>query len=254
VLLGALVIALVVWGPHWLTRKPDVVWVEVPAGQFMMGADPEVDSEALPDEMPQHTVTLDAFRISRYEITNAQYTQCVRAGSCSEPGDLQAYADPGYADHPVVHVSWYDAWTFCQWVGGRLPTEAEWEYVARGPKGTTYPWGNALPTCDRAQFVDCEGTTRPVGSFGEAGASWCGVEDMAGNVWEWVADWYDSEYYDQAPSQNPNGPADGDFKIRRGGAFFNSLPYLRMTGRHSYGPGYRAYYIGFRCAAAPRGK
>jgi len=183
-LIAVLAIAVILWGPRiWL--KPEIDWVDVPAGEFLMGSDPAVDPNADTDEMPQHPVYVDAYRISRHEITNGQYERCVRAGVCRVPGNRTYYDDPDYADHPVVYVDWYDARDFCTWVGKGLPTEAEWEYAARGPEGHIYPWGNDPPTCERAQFGECEGNTVPVGSLPD-GASWCGAEDMAGNVWEWA--------------------------------------------------------------------
>jgi formylglycine-generating enzyme required for sulfatase activity len=247
--LAVLVIAATIWlRPMWYPR-PEIAWVEVPAGEFMMGS-----NEGQSDELPVHPVSLDAFRISEYEITNAQYAQCVQSSACDEPGGLQHYSDPNYADHPVVYVSWFDAQGFCRWVGGRLPTEAEWEYAARGPEGNIYPWGDEPPTCERAQYWDCEGGTVPAGSFGEAGASWCGVEDMAGNVWEWVADWYDSEYYRRSPVQNPTGPEGGSSKLLRGGAFNNFPSSPRAAYRDYSAPGSRYGYVGFRCAAAGPGR
>jgi iron(II)-dependent oxidoreductase len=218
----------------------------------MMGSDPAVDPDADGDEMP-HLVSLDAFRISKYEITNAQYAQCVRATVCDEPEGLRAYSDLDYAAHPVVYVSWSDAQGFCQWVGGRLPTEAEWEYAARGEEEEIHPWGDEPATCERAQYDGCEGDTVPVGSFGEAGASWRGVEDMAGNVWEWVWDWWG--YYPSEPQMNPTGPEDDTgWKVARGGSFTVGPNFLRGANRNKYPVFTRNYSLGFRCAAAGPGQ
>ena len=251
-LVGALIIALIIGGPRWLTPKPDIKWVDVRAGEFMMGSNPEVDPDATSYEMPQHPVYLDAFRISKYEITNAQYAQCVRATVCDEPGGLQHYSDPAYADHPVVYVSWYDAQTFCEWIGDGLPTEAEWEYAARGLEGRIYPWGNDAPDCDKANHSDCVDDTTAVGSNPE-GASWCGAEDMAGNVWEWVADWYDD--YPSEAQTNPTGPATGGAKVLRGGSFGYGWSYVRAALRYlCHFPGSRLSYVGFRCAGVAPGQ
>jgi formylglycine-generating enzyme required for sulfatase activity len=256
-LAGALVTAsvfgLILWGPRFLTPRPEIDWVDVPAGEFLMGSNPEVDPDASSDEMSQHPVYLDAFRISKYEITNAQYAQCVRATVCEEPADVVYYEDTDSATHPVVYVSWHDAKTFCTWVEGKLPSEAEWEYAARGPEGPIYPWGNDPPTCARAQFVECERRTVPVGSHPD-GASWCGAEDMAGNVWEWVNDWYDRDYYDVSPDSNPPGPDGGDYKVLRGGSFFYFWYNVRVAYRNYYSPDYRSYDLGFRCAGVAPGQ
>jgi formylglycine-generating enzyme required for sulfatase activity len=246
-LVGTLAVALIVWGPRWWTPKPEIEWVNVDAGEFMMGSN-EGDS----DERPVHPVSLDAFRISKYEVTNAQYAQCVRATVCDEPEGLQYYSDPAYADHPVVYVSWFNAEDFCEWIDGRLPTEAQWEYAARGPEGNMYPWGDELPTCQRAQYWECGEDTVPVGSFGEASASWCGVEDMAGNIWEWVRDWHGD--YPSEPRTNPTGPENGDCRMLRGGGFYGAPDSLRAAYRSHGAPGLRYDDIGFRCAAAGPGR
>jgi len=229
-LVAALVIGAILWGPRWLMPKPEIEWVDVPAGEFMMGSDPAVDPNADEDEMDQHSdqhsVYLDAYRISKYEITNGQYERCVRAGVCRVPGNRTYYDDPDYADHPVVYVDWYDARDFCTWVGKGLPTEAEWEYAARGPEGHIYPWGNDPPTCERAQFAECGGDTVPVGSLPD-GASWCGAED--GNVWEWVADWYGG--YPSEAQANPTGPETGSYKVLRGGSFNHNEANVRAAYR-----------------------
>ncbi len=246
-----LLLALVQWGPRLWTPRPELEWVEVPAGQFLMGSDPAVDPKAQQDETPQHPVTLDAYRIGRTEVTNAHYAQCVRAMRCEEPADLARHADPNYADHPVVYVSWYDARDFCTWVGGRLPTEAEWEYAARGPDGRIFPWGNAAPDCDKANHWGgdngCVRDTTPVGSYPD-GASWCGAQDMAGNVWEWVADWYAD--YPSAAQTNPTGPGTGNHKLMRGGSWYYYPDNIRSALRFWSIPVFQSHDIGFRCVVA----
>jgi len=247
-LVAALAFALILWGPRLWTPRPEIDWVEVPAGEFMMGSDPEVDPDADPDEAPPYPVYVDAYHISRYEITNAQYARCVRATVCEEPGDLTYYSDPNYANHPVVYVSWFNAQAFCKWMGGRLPTEAEWEYAARGPEGHIYPWGDDPPTCERAQFKECAGDLAPVGTRPD-GASWCGTEDMAGNVWEWTADWYGPYPYEH--QENPTGQETGEFKVERGGSFDFDPGHLRAADRVNDPPGLGYFNIGFRCVGPP---
>ena len=172
------------------------------------------------------------------------------------PGDgLEAQGD-----HPVMQVSWDDAGAYCAWAGGRLPTEAEWEYAARGPDAHTFPWGDGfdatrLNYCDRNCFLewaDGQGDdgfvlTAPVSSFPD-GASWMGAVDMAGNVWEWTADWYDPEYYDIAPSSDPRGPGSGVQRVVRGGGWDDTFDFARSANRHVYAPDRPQNYLGFRCA------
>jgi formylglycine-generating enzyme required for sulfatase activity len=256
-----------------------MVMVFVPVGEFQMGStDEEVDEvlqvcnvyldgnckrEWIEVQQPLHTVALDGFWIDQTEVTNAQYGQCVEAGACRTPttcgGGGPTYGDASKADHPVVCVSWHGAQAYCEWAGARLPTEAEWEYVARGPQGFVYPWGNEfdgtrLNYCD----VNCTSTqadtdyddgyegSAPVGSF-QNGASWCGALDMAGNVMEWVADWYDGDYYDNSPSQNPTGPPSGRGRGVRGGAWYYEPYLLRSSYRLWHSPGDTYDVIGFRC-------
>jgi formylglycine-generating enzyme required for sulfatase activity len=233
----------------WTRPRDGAVMVYVPAGTFWMGSTREVDSIRWDqDERPAHTVHLDAFWIDRTEATNARYARCVAAGACRQ----SPYAnDPPYSgdDHPVVGVSWYDAAAYCAWAGARLPTEAEWEYAARGPGGNTYPWGEAPLTCERAQFSGCSeypGGTVPVGSL-PAGASWCGALDMLGNASEWVADWYGP--YPAGPRTNPTGPEIRDAHVLRGGSWYNNPFWVYATNRQGASPtAPRIPTIGFRCA------
>jgi len=222
-----------------INAKDGAEMVYVPAGEFLMGSE-----DAYIDRDP-HTVYLDAYWIYKNEVMNAQYRQCIEDGVCS--GDLNKYPEN---DYPAVHIDWYDASAYCEWAGGRLPTEAEWEKAARGTDGQTYPWGEADPNCSLAQYLGCSGETVPVGSF-PAGASPYGALDMAGNVWEWVADWYDADYYQNSPSQNPTGPTGGRYRVLRGGSWYYDEGFLRASIRHRSSPGTWNSGYGFRCLSSP---
>ena len=228
--------------------------VLIPAGEFLMGSsqaelelfceqilatgEDECDTGWFPDEQPQHTVYLDEYLIDKYEVTNVRYQACVEAGVCTEPTDLTSfsresyYGNPDFAAYPVITVDWFQADAFCAWEGKRLPTEAEWEKAARGTDARIYPWGDAAPTCDLVNgvvFVDgdwnaCVGDTAAVGSY-PTGASPYGVMDMSGNVWEWVNDWYDGEYYGVSPGSNPTGPEDTGVRVVRGGSWFDNFRF-----------------------------
>lgn len=229
--------------------------VLVPAGEFIMGSNP--DEPSWDNEYPKHTVYLDAFYIDKYEVTNSRYQSCVDAGQCSSPSETKSdtrkryFGEPKFAVYPVIYVDWAQANTFCEWEGKRLPTEAEWEKAARGTDGQTYPWGSAEPSCDVANYTsECVGDTTPVGAY-PAGASPYGALDMGGNVWEWVADWYQADYYVNSPLQNPQGPSEGEYRILRGGSWHMRDSVVRTAYRKTFQTDYSYYYIGFRCARNP---
>jgi len=231
---------------------------EIPAGSFEMGALPEAGLEICEisrggcslgdfmDESPPHQVWLDDFWIYQTEVTNAQYRLCVEAGVCELPAFLEFYDQHIFLDHPVVYVRWYDAATYCSWAGGRLPTEAEWEKAARGDDGRLFPWGNETE-CGFANLKGCtQGLTAEVGSFPE-GSSPFGVQNMAGNAAEWVFDWYSPSYYELSPSDNPQGPAEGELKVARGGSWKNPYSGVRVTNRTANLPEMFSSGVGFRC-------
>ncbi len=253
-------------GDTWTRPTDGMVMVYVPAGQFEMGS-----TEGSADEQPVHTVILDGFWIDQTEVTNAQYQKCVEAGKCQSPTTCNwgkpTYGEADKADHPAVCVDWQGAQDYCEWTGGRLPTEAEWEYAARGPEERIYPWGDEFD-CAKGNFDDetvidgnvvsdgegCDGfdKTAPVGTFPDA-VSWCGALDMSGNVWEWTNDWYDGDYYSSSPNENPFGPERGSSKVVRGSSWHNyNEPSLRAAYRtYSRTPDSSTYYIGFRCMHRP---
>jgi formylglycine-generating enzyme required for sulfatase activity len=214
----------------------------------MMGSD-DSDEDAQSEEKPQHEVTLDSFWIDRTEVTNTQYMECVAEGICNA-SSYASNATYNGDDYPVVGVSWGDADDYCRWAGAELPTEAQWEYAARGDDGRIYPWGDQSPTCDLTQFQDCSGGTMPVGSFSPAGDSWVDAADMAGNVWEWTADWFGD--YSSTLQTNPTGPETGDGRVLRGGSWYDYRQRnLRAAARGTYTPDPRHNDVGLRCAVAP---
>jgi formylglycine-generating enzyme required for sulfatase activity len=240
--------------PTEITDAKGVPMRLVPAGEFTMGSENGED-----DERPVHTVYLDAFYMDKYEVTNARYAACVADGACTPPHETSSrrrssyYGNPQYADYPVINVDWYQAQAYCEWRGARLPTEAEWEKAARGTDGRTYPWGNNALPCSLANFANCVRDTNAVGSY-PAGASPYGIYDLAGNVWEWVADWYDKNYYAVSPSRNPSGPSSGSYRALRGGSWNDSGNGVRASTRNVNVPDYWGNIIGFRCsrrAASP---
>ena len=236
-------------GSTMVSEKDAMTMMHVPKGNFLWGST-ESDQYAYHNEFPQRSIYLDAFWIDQTEVSNTQYQQCVVDGFCSLIYLTKYYNDSSYSNHPVVYVNWHDASDYCEWAGRRLPTEAEWEKAARGTDGRTYPWGEGI-SCSQVDYGDCNEfrETSPVGYFGDAGASPYGVLDMAGNVWEWVSDWYDSDYYGKSPADNPTGPNSGQLRVLRGGSWSKIGSDARSANRYkSYFPGSMPYSIGFRCA------
>lgn len=231
-------------------------WISLPSGTFTMGS-----NEGAGDEKPPHSVTVSAFKMSKTEITNAQYNACVQAKQCTPQQWKNCSTWPSNPitafqgdTQPVVCVDWSQAKAFATWIGGdaRLPTEAEWEYAARGEKGRKYPWGDAPePSCDRA-IMD------PAGDLGDGcgkDATWpvcsktsgntpTGLCDMAGNVWEWVEDWHGA--YSQEAQNYPSGPETGSFRVLRGGSWFLVASFMRGASRGWIGPTYPGHDVGFR--------
>ena len=208
----------------------------VPAGTlFMGGLDVLRDS----DEIPAHQVKLNSFWIDQVEVTNGMYALCVTAGACRPPvqhssdNRFDYFGVPEFRDYPVVFVTWTDANIYCQWAGRRLPTEAEWERAARGDDMRTFPWGDEPPNAKNSNSLNVIGDTSRVGSYAE-GASPFGALDMAGNVWEWVADYYKAYYYTADLVENPAGPEDDlgtHLRVMRGGSFQDTLLNLRIANR-----------------------
>ncbi|MEX0830397.1 MAG: formylglycine-generating enzyme family protein [Nitrospirales bacterium] len=234
-----------------ITGKDGGPMVLVPAGSFLMGS-PEGTGE--PDERPQHRVYLNDFYIDQYEVTVERYHQFLQDNNRGAPKYWDRVEISRDGQKPVVRITWYDAQAYCQWAGKRLPTEAEWEKAARGPDNRTYPWGETTPNFTTANLGKAyepgkayAEKLQPVGSF-ERGKSLYGAYDMAGNVWEWVADWFDQDYYLISPKKNPQGPSSGNFKVRRGGSWGNDPTALRSGLRGRLLPLRRSAAVGFRCA------
>jgi formylglycine-generating enzyme required for sulfatase activity len=259
--------------------------VHIEGGQFFMGSDDD-----LPQEKPAHNVTLSPYCIDRYEVTTADYLKCSQEGKCKRAGQTNDFDgldkhghdiyDPlcnvrdaeSKAKHPINCVDWDMADTYCRAQGGRLPTESEWEFAARGPDGRRYPWGDDNPTAGhlnacgseclawasknkvelKAMYENDDGypNTAPVGTFPK-GKSRYGLEDVVGNVWEWVADW--SAPYKAESTVDPKGPEKGKTRVIRGGSWNAGEPaWVRPTFRYWNDPKTRSYGVGFRCAANPK--
>ena len=225
--------------------------VLIPAGTFTMGS---VSGIGEPNEHPEHEVFLNAFYIDQFEVTTERYETFLQATNHENPKFWNHMDRSRDTKKPVVGVSWYDAKDYCSWDGKRLPTEAEWEKAARGTDKRIYPWGDSTPNSRLANFSHrgfyvasdlYKQHLRAVGSY-EHGKSPYRVYDMAGNVWEWVSDWYDKDYYQASPKNNPAGPSNGAFKVLRGGSWTTSD--LRSARRSNTDPSLRADLNGFRCA------
>jgi len=258
--------------------KDGAEMVFVPGGEFIMGT----DSKDMVDA-PSHKIYVSSFYMDKYEVTNRQFARFLNDMKMPETKNGQRWAwvvlrsdlqtderkdwwpteivydqrtgkyvpFPGYEEYPVISVSWYGADAYCRWAGKRLPTEAEWEFAARGGlERKEYPWGNEIPTggvvFERKWTSNSDPPpTEPVGNWYPNGY---GLYDMAGNVWEWVSDWYDPNYYKKSPKKDPKGPDVGVEKVLRGGSWFNSAYYLRVAFRNHSVPENTDDAIGFRCA------
>ncbi len=252
--------ALEVWNimqPIGQPETSDVApMVIISAGEFWMGS--PGDESRSKDELPRHKVFLDSFYLDIFEVTTRQYAQFMNATGHPAPEFWDQVDLSRDENKPVVGVSWQDANDFCDGAGKRLPTEAEWEKAARGTDERKYPWGQEPPTTHLANF-DQKPTPekiysdrlKPVGSY-EDGKSPLGVYDMAGNAWEWVADWYDKKYYGISPKKNPKGPETGEEKVMRGGSWDDLPTALRSGDRSKLLPSERNDSVGFRCAKDER--
>jgi len=227
--------------------------VLIPAGEFMMGCNEAVDNQCENDEKPYHKVSLNAYYMDKHDVTVAEYRECVQAGGCKEPGTWKYcnWQKTDRGSHPINCVDWNQATAYCQWAGKRLPTEAEWEKAARGTDGRKYPWGNDTASCQYAVMTEggdgCgRNATWPVCSKPQGNSPY-GLCDMAGNVWEWVSDWYGEDYYSESPANNPNGPSSGRSRVLRGGSWSLNPQYLRASDRIGLAPLNRFSYGGFRC-------
>ena len=227
----------------------------VPEGEFLMGST-AADSLADSDEKPQHSVMVDAFWIDQTEVTNAMYAKCAVANQCDPPDKKVSYTRSNYYgnsefdNYPVIYVSWNDALAYCSWAGRELPTEAQWEKAARGTDGRIYPWGNETPS---SKLLNYNGSDTTVVKNYPNTKSFYGTYDMAGNVWEWVNDWYQSDYYVTLGDNvsNPQGPASGDVRVLRGGSWLNYSGSVRSANRSRFDPTNTVNDIGFRCSRSP---
>ncbi|GJL78356.1 MAG: hypothetical protein NPINA01_13450 [Nitrospinaceae bacterium] len=226
--------------------------VLIPAGEFIMGSE---EGEGRKDERPVHRVGLDAYYIDRYETTGKDFEAYMDDQPKVHPtitGWYDRKVRPDMAQRPVIGLTWKRCRDYCVWAGKRLPTEAEWERAAKGIEGRKYPWGNEPPDPSRANYGRCcfimKGKVlQDVGHL-KLGKTPDDIYDLAGNIAEWVADWYDKNYYKVSPSHNPTGPEKGKYRVIRGGAW-NSLPgYLRSSSRYGYDDAKDFYGIGCRCA------
>jgi len=238
-----------------MMKEKKIIWDKdgsemalIPAGSFEMG---DHFDEGNDRELPIHEVELDAFYMDVNDVTVGQFREFVNQSghSYDRRNDVAKYS-PG-DEYPMVYVNWNDATAYAQWAGKRLPTEAEWEYAARGGLiGKRYPWGDEI-SHDDANYSDTIGEDKwdKCASVGSFEANGYGLYDMAGNVWEWCQDWYDSDYYENSPVKDPSGPDTGSARVLRGGSWFNDTLYLRVAHRNGLAPTVRGAASGFRCVS-----
>ncbi len=215
--------------------------VDVTAGNFSMGCNVVAGCGPYADMLPYHVVTLSRFAIDRAETSVAEYYACLDAGVCT-------VVPTGITDRTSmlpVRVTWQGASTYCAWRGRRMPTEAEWEKAARSYDGRQYPWGDVPPTCELVNFTDCSPDELHAVNSHAVGASVYGAINMAGNMWEWVADYYAADYYATSPATDPQGPATGTNRVNRGGDYLDGATHIRTWYRRSFAPTVGA---GVRCA------
>ncbi|MBM4124724.1 MAG: formylglycine-generating enzyme family protein [Nitrospira sp.] len=244
--------------PIELAGKDGAPMVVIPEGPFTMGS-----NEGAGNERPEHKVFLDRYAIDKFEVSISLYAKFLQAAKYAPPSTWDDESVTAAGDRPAVGLSWADAEAYCRWAGKRLPTEAEWEKAARGADGRRYPWGHMQPFVDIANYnrgvwVSDAVTLAPVagGVQGmsvrhgtkEGGKSPYGLYQMAGNAAEWVADWYDREYYQKSPARNPKGPGSGDKRVIRGGSWNDPPANIRTTARVSAEPDFQDRAIGARCA------
>ena len=247
-------------GAQSITGKDGAPMMLIPAGAFTMGS-----NDGLPAERPEHTVTLDAYIIDRYEVSLQLYRKFLLEAKRDAPPTWDDEAAETVGDRPAVGMGWGDAVAYCTWAGKRLPTEAEWEKAARGTDGRRYPWGHMQPFVDIANYnrgiwvseaVTLVGVAGGVEGMSvrhglkEGGRSPYGLHHMAGNAAEWVADWYDRDYYSKSPDKAPTGPSSGEKRVIRGGSWSDLPMTLRVSARVSAEPDFQDRTVGFRCAMA----
>lgn len=248
VLSGMFLIGQDTWPP-----PPPEGMVKIEGGCFEMG---DHFSEGDLDERPVHEVCISTFDMDIHEVTNAAYADCVDEGGCTAPNELGSntrdtyYGDPAWDEFPVIYVKWTQAQEFCAWKNRRLPTEAEWEYAARGGlSAKRYPWGDTISGTDANYKNSGDPWDNDTSEAGYYPANGYGLYDMAGNVREYVNDWYQEDYYDVSPTNDPQGPASGSSRVLRDGGWNNDPPgHLRVASRTDVNPDNYHENVGFRCA------
>ena len=227
--------------------------ISIPGGSFLRGRSQALPDDGvkwfptlLKDDRPVRRIVIDPFYMDKHEVTNRQFGEFISATGRPAPYYWSDGKPPeGRQSHPVVNINWEEAAAYCEWAGRRLPTEAEWERASRGLReGATYPWGEDEPNKQLARFDGIDGA----GTVCQFRKNDFGLCDMAGNVWEWCADWYEKDYYPQAPEKNPPGPPQGTYRVLRGGSWADAAKYLTCAHRSFARPDERSPNIGFRCA------